>query len=218
MEFLQIIEGVRQQAFKSSTITSAFRKTGIIPFNPKVVLDVLEARRPQTPPPILQDHQLPFSSPFSTPITLRQVNKVANQIQEELISLEVAPTLRNNIERLISGSKANTAELIQTKRDLGRTKLAQETRKRQKAQKNVQLQIGGVLTVADGREMVHRRAQDDIEKARRMVEAADQKIVRTAKRAFEEVAKIARKKRLDSSLRPLYIVDGIGCGRELVRG
>jgi len=75
-----------------------------------------------------------FSSSFSTPITLRQVNKVADQIQGELDDMEVPDdTLRNNIEGLIGGSIANTAELIQTKRDLGRTKLAQELRKRQKA-------------------------------------------------------------------------------------
>jgi len=101
---------------------------------------------------------------------------------------------------------------------LSRTKLAQETRKKQKAQKNIQLQTGGVLTVEEGRNMVERRVEDELSKARRMVEAAEQKRERTAKRVFEEVAKVARKKRLDSSLRPLYIVDSLGSGRELVRG
>jgi hypothetical protein len=130
----------------------------------------------------------------------------------------VPDTLRNNIERLIGGSIANTAELIQTKRDLGRTKLAQELKKRQKAQKNVQLQTGGVLTVEDGRDMVHKRVESELAKARKMVEVAEEKRIRTAKRVFEEVAKVARKKRRTSKLEPLYIVDSLGGGRELVRG
>ena len=59
------------------------------------------------------------------------------QIEDELEDAEVPPTLRTNIQRLIGSSIANTTELIQTKRDLGRTKLAQDLKKRQKAQKNV---------------------------------------------------------------------------------
>jgi len=130
----------------------------------------------------------------------------------------VPDTLRNNIERLIGGSIANTTKLIQTKRDLGRTKLAQELRKRQKAQKNVQLQTGGVLTAEDGRDMVHKRVEGELAKARKMVEATEEKRIRTAKRVFEEVAKVARKKRRTSKLEPLYIVDSLGGGREFVRG
>ena len=57
-------------------------------------------------------------------MTLRQVNKVTNQIQGELYNVKVPNTLRNNIERLIGGSITNTAKLIQTKRDLRRTQLA----------------------------------------------------------------------------------------------
>ena len=62
------------------------------------------------------------------------------------------------------------------------------------------------------------RVEGDIAKARAKVEAADKKHHRTMKRCYEEVAKVARKKRLDSSLQPLYIIDNIHGGRELVRG
>ena len=51
-----------------------------------------------------------------------------------------------------------------------------------------------------------------------MVEAAEEKKSRIAKRVFKEVAKVTRKKRLTSSLKPLYIVNSLGGGRELVRG
>ena len=50
------------------------------------------------------------------------------------------------------------------------------------------------------------------------MEAANQKLVRTAKRVFKEIAKVARKKRLISILEPLYIINRLSNRRELVRG
>ena len=62
LEFLSFIQEVRRQAFKTETILSAFKKTGIQPFNPRVVLDRI-AERAVTPEPA------PYagSSPFGTP-------------------------------------------------------------------------------------------------------------------------------------------------------
>ncbi|OAQ58232.1 DDE superfamily endonuclease [Pochonia chlamydosporia 170] len=53
IEFLSCIQSVRKQAFKRSTIISAFRKTGISPFNPQPILEMLSQRAPiQTPSPV----------------------------------------------------------------------------------------------------------------------------------------------------------------------
>ncbi|KAF5139507.1 hypothetical protein E5D57_003303 [Metarhizium anisopliae] len=41
-EFLATIESVRRQAFKVPTIQSAFRKTGIVPWNPQPILDQIQ--------------------------------------------------------------------------------------------------------------------------------------------------------------------------------
>ena len=65
---------------------------------------------------------------------------------------------------------------------------------------------------------MQKKALNNIKKARKMVKAANQKLVRTVKRAFKEVAKVARKKRANSLLKPLYIVNRLGGGRDLVRG
>ena len=81
LEFLSCIQEVRKQAFKEETILSAFRKTGIWPLNPSKVLQTLEARQPKetTPPPSAQTGL--NSSPFTTPLTLRQVNRAATRIK-----------------------------------------------------------------------------------------------------------------------------------------
>ena len=41
VEFLALIQSIRKQTFKKSRVLSSFRKTGLISFNPQVVLDRL---------------------------------------------------------------------------------------------------------------------------------------------------------------------------------
>ena len=219
LEFLGCIQQVRKQAFKRETILSVFRKTGISSLNPKVVLEIvashLPARTP-TPPPT----SILYSSPFSTLITLRQMNKIANTIQEKFHSAKVAcgeeslrdlSSLGKDVERLVKGALTNTAELIQTKRDLGRTRYAEQIQKQRRAMKNSQLQSGGVLTVDQGREMVLQRKEDKLSKAVKVVEAAQLKARNTIKRCFNDAAKEARKWRITGRLGPAEIYES---GRE----
>jgi hypothetical protein len=84
IEFLAAIESIQNQTFKESTIKSAWRKTGIIPFNSSIILDQLppieppeinryydpsEFDRPQTPP------KLPDNEKWSTPLTVRSLRR-----------------------------------------------------------------------------------------------------------------------------------------------
>jgi DDE superfamily endonuclease/Tc5 transposase-like DNA-binding protein len=208
IEFLSCIQQVRIQAFKQSTILSAFRKTGIWPFNPQVVLQILEARQAtRTPTPPSSSGAL-HSSPFATPLTLRQINKVAdklgNVLQEDE---ELDPEFAYNLGRFIRGSLSLATELVQTKRDLGRTKMAERVAKQRRAMKNTPLQSGGVLEVAHGREMVQQKEEDQVAKARRIVEAAELRAQNMRKRIFEEAAKEARKWRTSGKLDRVEVHD-----------
>lgn len=49
VEFLAAIGKIRRQALKVNTIKSAWRKSGLIPYNPSIVIDA--NCRPKTPPP-----------------------------------------------------------------------------------------------------------------------------------------------------------------------
>jgi hypothetical protein len=49
IEFLHALKGMREKAFRQTSIASAFRKTGIFPFRPDVVLQQLPDNRPTTP-------------------------------------------------------------------------------------------------------------------------------------------------------------------------
>jgi hypothetical protein len=49
IEFLHALKGMREKAFRQTSVASAFRKTGIFPFRPDVVLQQLPDYRPTTP-------------------------------------------------------------------------------------------------------------------------------------------------------------------------
>ena len=205
-EFLSCIQQVRSQAFKESTIRSAFRKTGICPFNPLAVLQSLEERQVKTPtpPPNSGSH----SSPFETPLTLRQINKVAARLDTVLGEDEsLDPNFSHDLGRFIRGSLSLATELVQTKRDLGRTKLAERIQQQRKGMKNIQLRSGGVLSVAQGREMVQQRGEDQVARARKVVEGAEKKAHTARKRWFEQAAKEARKWRASGRLGRVEVCD-----------
>src|SRR5262249_45038944 len=106
----------------------------------------------RTPSP---DHTAyPQSSPFTTPLTLRQINKVAGQLESVLEQdQDLDPRFTEDISRFIRGSLSLATELVQTKRDLGRTRLAEEVRRQRRASKNTQVQSGGPLRVENGRDI-----------------------------------------------------------------
>ncbi|KJZ68702.1 hypothetical protein HIM_11903 [Hirsutella minnesotensis 3608] len=194
IEFLSCIQDVRKKAFKESTIRSAFKKIGIWPFYPQPVLDCVRSRMAASKTPTPPPPPGPESSPFNTPLTVRQVHKVAWAIEKGLEDVgNVSPELAHDMSRFIKGSLSNVAELLQTKRDLGRTRYAEKIANRRRAMKNKVLQSGGVLTVQEGRAMVRRREQDELDKAREMIGKREAKARNGLKRWFSEAAKVARR-------------------------
>ena len=208
IEFLSCIEEVRRQAFKKSTILSSFKKTGIWPFNPQPVLKILEERQAKkTPSPPTSSGGI-RSSPFSTPLTLRQMNKVADKLEDVLHEdQDLDAEFAHDVGRFIRGSLVNATELLQTKRDLGRTQYAQRIQKQRRAMKNSPLQSGGVLTVAQARHMVRQKEENLVAKARKMVQAEDQKAFNRVKRVIFEAAKAARKWRMSGKLNPAVVYE-----------
>ena len=132
------------------------------------------------------------------------MNKVADKLQTVLREDEdLEPEFADDLSRFIRGSLINATELVQTKRDLGRTKMAERVQ-------NSPLQSGGVITKAEARHMVQQNEVDEVTKARKVVGAAELKVLNTRKPWFFEPAKKARKMRLDRRLKPAEVVDTEG--------
>ena len=81
VEFLYHLKSIRDATFKASSIRSAWKKAGLIPYNPEVVLSKLRERafvRPQTPLPIVQRPPLP--KPLLIPTTPRSVKRLITRL------------------------------------------------------------------------------------------------------------------------------------------
>jgi hypothetical protein len=206
LEFLAYIQQIRTQAFKESTAKSAFKKTGIHPFNPQVVLQPIADRMPQhTPSP---PHHQPSSSVFSTQSHYGMQKKMRDNI---LLFLdenpELNPDFSHAVAKSMDGFVINTAELVQTKRNLGRTQYAEREAKRRRSQKNYHLQYGGIMSVETGRFQVAQREDDELQKAIAIVEAAEIRKKQLYKRVSFEAAKKARKWRIDKVLLPAEVYE-----------
>ena len=143
----------------------SFKETGFWPFNPQVVLARIDERLARsTPPPTVTSLS---SSSVGTPVSLRQICKLGSNIERiARPGAILTPEAVSDINHFIKGGFSNTAELIQVKRDLGRTKYAERVQKSRCALKNRPFRSGGVLSVADGRSMVKQTENLAIEKAR----------------------------------------------------
>jgi hypothetical protein len=70
--------------------------------------------------------QNPDSSPFETPLSIRKIYRVANHLITEVRQVtDQQNQLAEHLGRFIKGALAQSIELLQTKYNLGRTKLAE---------------------------------------------------------------------------------------------
>lgn len=97
-DFLRIYAKLQPAALSNNNIESAFRATGILPFNPEEVLAKLGEFNLSTPPPVLLSSSV--NSVSNTPRTVRQVEEQQTAVklrQHQLNRQSTSPT----IERMV---------------------------------------------------------------------------------------------------------------------
>ena len=142
----------------------------------------------------------------------RQINKLAGRLEATIDEFEdiSAPT-RELLGRFIKGSLVNAAELLQTRQGLSRTKAAEHLNRMRRAGRNQRLQLGGVLTVAEGRKMALEKDLEAEERVVKAVAAAEARRRKALFRRYTAAAARARAWRTRSKvLGPLEIVDSEG--------
>ncbi len=90
LEILAAFHHFRAKAFKPENVRSGWRKTGLIPFNPEVVLSKIRARNP-APAPQPRYRSVSFSltpPPPSVPCTPKKPDQVIEQGQKIINQLE----------------------------------------------------------------------------------------------------------------------------------
>jgi len=167
VEFLDKIHSIRQQTFKTSTVCSAFRATGLIPYNPDIVLSKLREapvprREPRTPPPV---------PPLTMPLTIRSLKRQGEELQREAAAF--SPTFQRRLKLVLQGGLAQAQSGALALENLEHTRAAEEARSaRRKSANRRQVQKGGVIYASEARKMVKRREDDEVEKAEKQLRKA----------------------------------------------
>jgi len=139
-EFLDTIDTIRQQTLKTSTVKSAFRATGLIPYNPDIVISKL--RESRISPPL---QSLPLSvSPTGIPLTIVSLKTMREELLSE--AKDLSPTFQHKLKQALQGGLALAQSGALAMEHMENTRAAEEARNaRRRAQSQRQIQKGGLL-------------------------------------------------------------------------
>jgi len=159
LEFLAAITSIRAQTFKATTIKAAFKKTGLYPFDPEVVIGTMRERHTPTP------EKLPIASSLPsvhTPYTPRALQSSAYNITEDQ---EWDEDVYTHLQMFTKGAVAQAYADKEVERQLRATEVAEKARKQSAATKRSSLQKQGVLYASQARLIVHQREIDRVAEA-----------------------------------------------------
>ena len=174
LDFLASFQAIRASTFTKSSILSAWKNTGLIPYNPNVVLAKIEAiqasNRPASPPP-------PSVPPSArTPHTIQELIIHGKKLQTTMKKLQVIDKdFQVHVERFIKGSITSAHTLQITERDLLATRQEAVARVKRKVLKGNVAQKGGVITVKEVRRKTVTRMDSEVEKQKRALTRAENK-------------------------------------------
>ncbi len=120
MEFLAALHFIRDITFKSVSIQSAFKKTELVPYNPRVVLNCLREERPQQAPRTPSPGPNASSLPITTPLTIRTLQRHG----DSLLAAELSPSIKQSFASFVTGRIVQAIAGSLAMEDLGHTKAA----------------------------------------------------------------------------------------------
>ena len=186
VEFLAAITEIRTATFKRNSIKSAFRETGLVPFNPqKVIAKLVENRSspsssPSTTPP--PEH---FST-LTTPLTIRSLRRTAEEMDKGSSDPARGKIL---FEKFKKGALVQATVGDEAIQQLAETSAAATARKRRQTASNRQIKLGGVVYAYEARSMKQAREDEEAEKKRQADErrtlAMLRKLPAEQRRAYE---------------------------------
>ncbi|OCK95115.1 uncharacterized protein K441DRAFT_717894 [Cenococcum geophilum 1.58] len=198
MEFLNAIHSVRMKTFKRSTILSAFAQTGIVPFNPSIVINKCplpspSPAQPSTPPQVNWND-------LTTLKTARSLKLLGDHIMgnwEDNSSVKwTARYIRASQAIAIAGDIQNQA--------LKRTHAANIVREEARKDARKQLDHIGPLHAGTARRMLIKKANETLEEAKAALKARRIKAIKKHQKA-EHAAAVAHRRAIRQANKALGI-------------
>ena len=185
LEFLHALTSIRAETFKQQTILSGFRDTGIFPWNPEVVLNkLLEHRAPlqsrwHSPPPQLQGAS-------GIPHTPRALKRQADALEEELAPLLNTP-YRQKLHLFSLGAQVQSLDGKQAQQELQIIQREKKERLERRNRSRRAVQLGGTLTVKDGRRIIEKQVEDKEKAAKEVLKRWDERQQKEAEKRRKQL-------------------------------
>ncbi|RPA96876.1 hypothetical protein L873DRAFT_1772187 [Choiromyces venosus 120613-1] len=164
------IDSIQQQTFKPTTICSAFYATGLVPYNPSVVLawlhEAQESTSLLTPPShsTLIQPSVQVQAQAQTPLTTHSLKQQGDDLQQLATNLNLSPIFQENLKLVLKGGMVQVISGEQAVADLGNSKAAEKAQAaRQKSQRTVQK--CGVLYAHQAQNIVQQKEAVELQKA-----------------------------------------------------
>ena len=185
VEFLHVLNTFQGKAFKPTTICSAWEKTGLIPYNPGLVVDKVRQQVPPpraaTPPP-----QNTWLFLDQTPRTIKDLpESMFNQIASRHLPEELLPTWSKFAKGVVV--MAQKEELLET-RPNGIT-AAKNAQKARLKQSNKILQAGSILYSKDAQYMVCERLELEERRDQERKKAREKRFTQALQKCFKQTKK-----------------------------
>jgi hypothetical protein len=170
VEFLAAIDSIRRQTFKRTTIRSGWHKTGLVPYNPEIVLRKLREMEinsfqaiPATPPRQSSNKNKNNNSPSRNLSPVKTYRQFCDhlrwlvRVEGEKITQNTRTVLRGAYQLALAGENAYIHMRTMTA-------AAQARQERQKRNRQVLPHQIGVIYADDARKMVRKREMEQREK------------------------------------------------------
>ena len=181
IKLLAAFHGFRSKAFKNTTIRSAWKQTGLIPFDPNVVLNKMRETQPArsiTPPTTTTESPDVW---MTTPTTRKQLRRQ----QVSLLCSDYELELHQKLVKYTKGTNAMARRIELLENKLGRTQSAQNARNACKKQSGKVLQTGGILYAKDARTMTQDRVQVEDLRQRTRDERGEKRYINELKKVHK---------------------------------
>lgn len=202
VEFLAEIGNIRRQAFKRRSIIDAWAKTGLIPYNPTVVLSKIQemgappAHRATTPPGCP-----PPGDMDRTPQTPRSLLRHAYELLEQVLESQILAGAVDyaRFARWWKGAYFQAVSGAEAKNHLLMTGAAESARRERQKRRATHAQKGGILKKGKWSEIQAKKAVEEAQKragrekrAARKAEIEQEKAIRAEKKKAREEDRLAR--------------------------
>jgi hypothetical protein len=159
LDFLKAYPKAHEEVFTQQNIQSGFRATGLVPFNPSVVLEKLNLRLATPTPPESRGGTSIPSSQLCTPHTVRQVHRKASSVKKLLRDGSKSPSSpsKRAFDEFVKGCELaiyNASLLAKENADLHAT-LENDRQKKKRSRR--QMTPTGGLSIQEARDQMSLR-------------------------------------------------------------